>query len=151
MANPSRQWFRIGSMMLCMDFELRCPVAYVQTTTTRENYRHWTPNQDADLFAFIARVGFENKRFQYNPHNSRDANQALLDAVSWCVDKLGPPVHFVSHWAFLLKCLMFWKYEIMWCKGKIVGMKPRNAQWKTDEQQLLDDEWAGIRKQLENE
>ena len=146
MKNVTRQWFQLSKgLIVCIDFELRSPVATVEKSMRETLSIQWTPNQDADLYMFRAKTGALSKEFRFNPHNEEDAYNAMVGALKWCTDMLGPSVTYVSSFQFVVRCAMFWKYKLLWEKGKIVGVTLRTTDSEPP-QQKIDEEWASIKR-----
>lgn len=147
MTQLPRRWFKITeNIVVCIDFGLKEPVALIEAefNIEDEDDGQWTPEKEKQIAIVKARVGAMHKEFKFDPYNKEEANQAILDAIHWCSDILGPPIMYISLFGFFIRCLMFWKYKILWDGFRIVGAVPRNAEDMSRKQ--IDSDWESIKR-----
>lgn len=125
----SRNWFKIGTaspMFVYMDFVLRFPIACIETVyDIDESVPSWMPNANEQVCKLVASSHGGRKEFLVNPEDEVGSSQLIQDAMDWCEDTTIPPIVKLGRITFLLKCLMFWKYECLRIDGKIVGLKDK--------------------------
>jgi hypothetical protein len=81
------------------------------------------PNSDESTVKLIAYARSGEKEFTFNPHNEEESSQVMADAMNWCEDNTFPPISVLNKWSFVMKCLMFWKYDKIWHEGRLIGLK----------------------------
>lgn len=127
-----RQWYQLGQMMVLIDYEFRAPIAYVNARLKETLYTHWTPEQEANLHEFVGHVQGKEQGFTYNPHNKEEVEASLAQAMDWCEVEVGQPYRRLNRFQFLIRVLMFWKYEPVWQGRRIVAIKPKGSNLTID-------------------
>ena len=131
-----RRWYKVGhsrSVLVLIDFENEAVLGSVEPTIKEKEYPCWTPNQDDALYELLAYARQDSKTFPYNPHNLKETESVLTNAMLWVEDTLGPPVVYTPRWVFFLRSLMFWKYKLVWREFRIVGLIPRGTTLGLDD------------------